>query len=42
MSGTGSTVFGLFDREEAARRAYELLRESYRDTFWPAAWKKMV
>ena len=33
MSGTGSTVFGLFDREEAARRAYELLQESYRDTF---------
>lgn len=27
------TVFGLFDQEEAARRAYELLQESYRDTF---------
>lgn len=42
MSGTGSTVFGLFDREEAARRAYELLRESYRDTFLARSLEKMV
>ena len=42
MSGTGSTVFGLFDREEAARRAYELLQESYRDTFLARSLEKMV
>ncbi len=42
MSGTGPTVFGLFDREEAARRAYELLQESYRDTFLARSLEKMV
>ena len=42
MSGTGSTVFGLFDREEAARRAYELLQESYRDTILARSLEKMV
>ena len=42
MSGTGSPVFGLFDREEAARRAYELLQESYRDTFLARSLEKMV
>ncbi len=33
MSGTGPTVFGLFDCPEAARNAYEVLRERYRETF---------
>lgn len=31
MSGTGPTVFGLFDDLEAARFAFEVLRETYRD-----------
>ena len=29
-------------REEAARRAYELLQESYRDTFLARSLEKMV
>jgi len=33
MSGTGPTVFGLFDDETAARGAWEALRQDYRDTF---------
>lgn len=33
MSGTGPTAFGLFDREEQARLAWEALRSEYRDTF---------
>lgn len=33
MSGTGPTVFGLFDRQEGARRAFGALREQYRETF---------
>ncbi len=33
MSGTGPTVFGLFDREDLAREAWEGLRALYRDTF---------
>lgn len=33
MSGTGSTVFGLFDDGEAARRAYDLLLAQYPETF---------
>lgn len=33
MSGSGPSVFGLFDREDAARDACALLRESYRDVF---------
>ena len=33
MSGTGPTVFGLFDGQDAARAAWESLRENYRDTF---------
>lgn len=33
MSGTGPTVFGLFDSRAAAEEAWILLRESYRDTF---------
>jgi len=33
MSGTGPTVFGLFDSLEAARAAYELLRGRYQETF---------
>lgn len=33
MTGTGSAVFGLFEREETARKAYETLKKSYRDCF---------
>lgn len=33
MSGTGPTVFGLFDREEPARAAWESLRSRYEETF---------
>ena len=33
MSGTGPTAFGLFDREEAARDAYDRLSQQYRETF---------
>ena len=33
MSGTGPTAFGLFEREEDAREAYERLRETSRETF---------
>jgi 4-diphosphocytidyl-2-C-methyl-D-erythritol kinase len=33
MSGTGPTVFGIFDRETAARDAYETLKAHYADTF---------
>ena len=33
MSGTGPTAFGLFDREEPAREAFERLRLRYTDTF---------
>ena len=33
MSGTGSAVFGLFDREEGARAAQEELAGLYPETF---------
>ena len=33
MSGTGPTAFGLFEREEAAKAAYDLLSQHYRETF---------
>ncbi len=33
MSGTGSAVFGLFEREEEAQSAYEELRALYPETF---------
>lgn len=33
MSGSGPSVFGLFERSDAARDACALLRESYRDVF---------
>lgn len=33
MSGSGPTVFGLFDSEEAAREAYGGLSAAYRETF---------
>ena len=33
MSGTGPTAFGLFEREEEAREAYERLRELNSETF---------
>ena len=33
MSGSGPTVVGLFDDEDAAQRAYSVLRAQYHDTF---------
>lgn len=33
MSGTGPTVFGLFDEKGPARRAFEVLRAAYREVF---------
>lgn len=33
MSGSGPSVFGLFDRSDAAQDAFSLLRESFRDVF---------
>ena len=33
MSGTGSTVFGLFDRQAAAEEAFSALKPLYRETF---------
>jgi len=33
MSGTGPSVFGLFTEEAAAKAAYALLKETYRETF---------
>lgn len=33
MTGTGPTVFGLFDREEVAQTAYKALAEEYSSTF---------
>ena len=33
MSGSGPSVFGLFDREADAQTAYARLRENYRDVF---------
>ena len=33
MSGTGPTVFGIFDREDAAKQAYHSLKTRYADTF---------
>ena len=33
MTGTGSAVFGLFDDDAAARRAFDALKAEYRDCF---------
>ncbi len=33
MTGTGSTVFGLFDRQDLAKNAYDQLKDSYPDTY---------
>ena len=33
MSGSGSTVFGLFDRQTAAEEAFAALKPLYRETF---------
>lgn len=34
MSGTGPTVFGIFDQEAAARAVCDLLGQSYQETFF--------
>ena len=43
MSGSGPTVFGLFDREETARQAAEDLRNTYRQVFvaCPVSWEEL-
>ena len=33
MSGTGPTVFGLFDQIDGAEHAYAALRQQYQETF---------
>jgi 4-diphosphocytidyl-2-C-methyl-D-erythritol kinase len=33
MTGTGSAVFGLYDREDTARKAYDQLKGEYKDCF---------
>ena len=33
MSGTGPTVFGIFDDETSAKNVYETLKQQYTDTF---------
>lgn len=33
MSGSGPTVFGLFDDEDKAKEAYRILAEEYRETY---------
>ncbi len=33
MSGSGPTVFGLFDNQSIAQAAYEALKQSYQETF---------
>ena len=33
MSGSGPSVFGLFERPDDAQDAFSLLRESFRDVF---------
>lgn len=33
MSGTGPTVFGIFDNEDHAKHVYQTLKEQYSDTF---------
>ena len=40
MSGSGPTVFALFDREEIARRAVEMLKKDYPETFLARPVKK--
>lgn len=40
MSGSGPTVFGIFDREELARAAAEKLKEEYPETFLAVPVKK--
>lgn len=34
MSGTGPTVFGIFDNESKARSAYDILKAQYSDAFF--------
>lgn len=43
MSGSGPTVFGLFDREKTARQAAENLRNTYRQVFvaCPVSWEEL-
>jgi len=33
MTGTGSAVFGIFDDENMAKHAFNLLSEHYREVF---------
>jgi len=42
MSGSGPTVFGIFEEEEAARQAVEHLGKSYRQTYLAKPMKKFA
>lgn len=33
MSGSGPTVFGVFEEKEAAERAYQVMQQRYQETF---------
>lgn len=40
MSGSGPTVFGIFAERETARRAFEALKQDYRQTYLAVPVKK--
>jgi 4-diphosphocytidyl-2-C-methyl-D-erythritol kinase len=40
MSGSGPTVFGIFEKEDLARNAVEVLRKQYAQTFLAKPVKK--
>ena len=40
MSGSGPTVFGIFSEQETAKRAAEVLKETYQQTYLAVPVKK--
>jgi len=42
MTGSGPSVFAIFDDEELARGAYARLRESYQETFLTRNYSEML
>ena len=42
MSGSGPTVFGLFSQQEAAKRAFEVLKREYAQTYLAQPVKKFA
>lgn len=42
MSGTGPTVFGLFQEKEKAKKAFGVLKKSYKDVFLTENIKRLV